>query len=331
MFNSDPFPNTCLICWKPIIDRAKLHVYSSRKNWDAGSDKAWLLSRQIESKVKGVFGKWNRWAEFQYRKLDTFVYGVKGSWEAKELEERMRILFEIYFEIPRKGGTIRRARDVRRAAVVEEDRRARPIEEPRRNAQQVPIQRFQRTTPATWENRLASLKGELGLVTIVLLSIILFSPVDLDSLQEQLMKRLISFDYNVACCCYYCTLTGLMIIKAKTLSISSTKRFMIAVSLLVLPVALYSPLRLLTGMAMGTSAVAYGVYDIVTATAEAGLSRLKSLKTLLVKAYWMVISWLETILRIFVLVVLLFLVWKIADISSSGSLMQNSEVSKRKR
>lgn len=53
---------------------------------------------QIKYAVRSSGGRWGEWPEKLYQGLGGFAYGELGSDEAKEMKERMSMLFEIYFE-----------------------------------------------------------------------------------------------------------------------------------------------------------------------------------------------------------------------------------------
>lgn len=124
---------------------------------------------QIEYKVRAAEKKWGPLAEKLYQGLGRFAYGEKGSDEAREMKERMFMLFEIYFE-PLRHPTVTEGRVTDGAEARELVVHARPIRGPEHAIVRggAPRNFAHRTDRGTWKQMWTQLGGEIEVLTIMM-------------------------------------------------------------------------------------------------------------------------------------------------------------------
>jgi len=164
MFTSAPFPNHCPHCWVPIVSATP-----ADKNWgawDSSGRLAWMTFVQIEfAVVRSTRGRWGDLAERLYKELESFEYGKRGSYEAKEMRERMLMLFEIYFE-PLRRPRVSMGGWMDETAVEEDVVRHLQVEI---QHMENPHLRLRQTERITWSQTWTQLKGEIGVLAVMLL------------------------------------------------------------------------------------------------------------------------------------------------------------------
>ncbi len=125
-----------------------------------------MIFAQIEfAVVRSTRGRWSDLAEMLYKELKSFEYGRRGSYEAKEMRERMLMLFEIYFE-PLRRPRVSTGGWIDETAVEEDVMRHLQVEIQHMGN---PHLRLRHTERTAWSQTWTRLKGEIGVLAIMLL------------------------------------------------------------------------------------------------------------------------------------------------------------------